>query len=336
MIKIGGSVSEGTIVKAVLNFIALLLALIAAGAAHAQTAATLPNKPVQIIVPNPPGGGPDFIARLIAPKLSAALHQNVIVDNRSGANGVVGTEFAARAVADGSVIAFGNAGTHAINATLYKNLPYDPVRDFAAISELASATLVMVAHPSVPAKSVRELIAIAKKAPGKLNIAIAGATGELAGNALKLQAGIDMKNIPYKGGGPATIAVVSGESDLTLTNYTAVAKLAEAGKLKMLGVTGTRRAALIPNVPTVAESGLDGYEYELWYGLFVPVRTPAAVVQALYREVARIVGTPEIRERLTATAHEVIASTPEQFSDKVRREVEKYRKIILESGMQQQ
>jgi tripartite-type tricarboxylate transporter receptor subunit TctC len=326
-------------VKAAFDVIALLLALIAAGAAHAQIAApgtALPNKPVQIVVPNPPGGGPDFIARLIAPKLSAALRQNVIVDNRSGANGVVGTEFAARAVADGSVIAFGNAGTHAINATLYKHLPYDPVRDFAAISELASATLVLVAHPAVPANSVRELIALAKKAPGKLNIAIAGATGELAGNALKLQAGIDMKNIPYKGGGPATIAIVSGESDLTLTNYTAVAKLAEAGKLKMLGVTGARRATLIPNVPTVAENGLDGYEYELWYGLFVPVRTPAPVVQALYQEVARILGMPDIRERLTATAHEVIGSTPEQFSDKVRREVEKYRKIILESGMQQE
>jgi len=252
--------------KAALYALAFLFSLVAAGAVHAQTAApgpgsALPNKPVQIIVPNPPGGGPDFIARLIAPKLSAALRQNVIVENRSGANGVVGTEFAARAVADGSVIAFGNAGTHAINATLYKNLPYDPVRDFAAVSELASATLVMVAHPAVPANSVRELIAVAKKAPGKLNIAIAGATGELAGNALKLQAGIDMKNIPYKGGGPATIAVVSGESDLVLTNYTAVAKLAEAGKLKMLGVTGARRATLIPNVPTVAESGLEGYEY---------------------------------------------------------------------------
>lgn len=324
-------------IKTFLKAVTLPCLLAAAGSLHAQNSATaLPNKPVQIVVPNPPGGGPDFIARLIAPKLSAALRQNVIVDNRSGANGVVGTEYAARAAPDGSVIAFGNAGTHAINATLYKNLPYDPVRDFAAVSELASATLVMAAHPSVPANTVRELIAIAKKAPGKLNIAIAGSTGELAGNALKLQAGIDMKNIPYKGGGPATIAVISGESDLTLTNYTAVAKLAEAGKLKMLGVTGLRRAALIPNVPTVAESGLDGYEYELWYGLFVPAKTPATVVQALYREVSRILEMPEIRERLTATSHEIIGSTPEQFSDKVRREVEKYRKTILQSGMQQQ
>lgn len=315
--------------------LALCPALSYAQGSSAGPGAALPSKPVQIIVPNPPGGGPDFIARLIAPKLSEALRQNVIVENRTSANGVVGTEFAARGAPDGSVIAFGNAGTHAINATLYRKLPYDPLRDFAAVSEIAAATLVLVAHPAVPAKSVKELIALAKKAPGKLNIAIAGATGELAGNALKLQAGIDMKNIPYKGGGPATIAVISGESDLTLTNYIAVARHVEAGKLKILGVTSARRAAQIPHVPTVAENGLDGYEYELWYGLFVPARTPAPVVRALNREVTRIVNSPEIRQRLVATGHTVVASTPEQFSDKVKREVEKYRKIILESGMQQ-
>jgi tripartite-type tricarboxylate transporter receptor subunit TctC len=309
--------------------------LVPAAVSAQSPAAGLPNKPMQFIVPNPPGGGPDFIARLIAPKLSEAVRQNVLVENRASANGIVGTEFAARAAADGSVVAFGNAGTHAINATLYRKLPYDPVRDFAAVTEIAAATLVLVTHPSVPAKSVRELIALAKKSPGKLNIAIAGATGELAGNAIKLQAGIDMKNIPYKGGGPATIAVISGESDMTLTNYIAVVRHVEAGKLRMLGVTSAKRAALIPNVPTIAENGLNGYEYELWYGMFVPARVPAPVVQALYREVARIIDIPEVRERLVTTGHTVVASTPEQFSAKVRREVEKYRKLILATGMQQ-
>jgi tripartite-type tricarboxylate transporter receptor subunit TctC len=291
------------------------------------------GKTVQIIVPNAPGGGPDLIARLIAPRLGEVLRQTVIVDNRASANGIVGTEFAARATADGSVIAMGNAGTHAINATLYRKLPYDPVRDFAAITEVASAPLIIVAHPAVPAKSVKELIALARRHPGKLNIAVAGATGELAGNAIKMQGGVDMKNIPFKGGVPATISVISGETDLTLTNYVAVAKQIEAGKLKVLGVTSGRRSTQLPNVPTVAENGLDGYDHQLWYGMFVPARTPPAVVQGLYREVSRIVSLPEVRERLESTGHQVVNSTPEQFSDKVRREVEKFRKLIVESKM---
>jgi len=294
----------------------------------------LPNKTVQIIIPNPPGGGPDFIARLVAPKLRDALGQNVIVDNRPSNNGIVATEFVARAAADGSIIGFGNAGTHAINATLYKKLPYDPVRDFAAISELASASMVLVANPKLAANSVRELITEAKKAPGKLNIAIAGATGEVAGNALKLQAGIDMNNVNYKGGGPAVIAIIAGDAHMTLTNYTAVATQVEAGRLKLLGVTGARRAAQLPDVPTFAENGLDGYDFSLWYGLFAPAKTPPAAVQLLAREVTRIINLPDVRERLVATGHEVIGSTPEQFSAKVKREVEKFRKIILESGMQ--
>jgi len=317
-----------------LRLLPLLAVLALFPATSTGQSPVLPNRTVQIIVPNAPGGGPDLIARLIAPKLGEALRQNVIVENRASANGIVGTEFAAKAVADGSVIAMGNAGTHAINATLYRKLPYDPVRDFAAVSEVASAPLVIVAHPAVPAKSIKELIALGKRMPGKLNIAVAGATGELAGNALKLQGGFDMKNIPFKGGVPATVSVMSGETDLTMTNYVAVAKQVEAGKLKMLGVTSARRSALLPDVPTVAENGLEGYDHQLWYGIFVPARTPAPVVQALYTEVSRIIGMPEVRERLIATGHSVIGSTPEQFSDKVRREVEKFRRLILESGMQ--
>lgn len=312
----------------------VLCPAVSLGQGSAVAPGVLPNKTVQIIIPNPPGGGPDFIARLIAPKLRDAIGQNVIVDNRPSNNGIVATEFVARAAADGSIIVFGNAGTHAINATLYKKLSYDPVRDFAAISELASASMVLVANPKLAANSVGELIAEAKKAPGKLNIAIAGATGEVAGNALKLQAGIDMNNVNYKGGGPAVIAIISGDAHMTLTSYTAVATQVEAGRLKLLGVTGARRAAQLPDVPTFAENGLDGYDFSLWYGLFVPAKTPPAVVQSLAREVARIINLPDVRERLVATGHEVIGSTPEQFSAKVKREVEKFRKIILESGMQ--
>jgi tripartite-type tricarboxylate transporter receptor subunit TctC len=304
--------------------------------AQAPVAGALPTKPMLIVVPNAPGGGPDLIARLIAPRLSEVARQNVVVDNKSSANGVVGTEYVARAATDGSVMGMGNAGTHAINPTLYKQLSYDTLRDFAAVSELATTSLVMVAHPKLPGNSIRDLIAEAKRVPGKLNIAVAGATGEVAGNALKQMAKIDMKDIPYKGGGPATIAVLSGESDMTLTNWAGVASQVEAGRLKVLGVTGAQRNPQLPNVPTFAENGLPGFEVEVWYGLFVPAKTPAPVVQRLYQEVARIINLPEVKERLVATGHAVVASTPQQFQAKVKRDVERYRKIILESGMQQQ
>ncbi|MGZ8203138.1 MAG: Bug family tripartite tricarboxylate transporter substrate binding protein [Burkholderiales bacterium] len=304
--------------------------------ALAQAPATgLPAKTIQIIVPNAPGAGNDLVARLIAPKLSEATRHNVVVDNRPSANGILGTELVARATPDGSVLGVGNAGTHAVNASLYKKLNYDPVRDFAAITELATTSLVIVANPVVPAKSVKELIALARRSPGKINVAIAGATGEIATNALKLQGRVDMKNIPYKGGGPSVIAVVSGESDLTMTNYAAVSSLAEAGKLRIIGVTGERRNPQIPNVPTVAENGLEGYAIEMWYGLFAPAKTPPGTVQALYKEVARILNLPEVKDRLVATGHQVVASTPEQFSEKQKREVERFRKIVIESKMTQ-
>jgi len=290
---------------------------------------------VQVIVPNPPGGGPDFIARLLAPKWSEAVKQNVVIDNRSSNNGITGAEAAARGASDGTSMIIGNSGTHAINATLYRKLPYDPLRDFLAVTEIASPALVLVTHPSVPARNLQELIAIAKKSPGKLNVAVAGATGEIAGNAIMLAAGVDMKNIPYKGGAPATIAILSGESDMTLTNYVAVAKFIEAGKLRIIGITSARRSPRIPDVPTIAEGGLEGYAVEMWYGLFMPAKTPPTVVQAVYRETSRIVALPEVRERLEATGHSVTNSTPEQFSEKVRSEVEKFRQIIVASKMQQ-
>jgi tripartite-type tricarboxylate transporter receptor subunit TctC len=188
----------------------------------------------------------------------------------------------------------------------------------------------------VPAKSVRELVALARKSPGKLNVAVAGAAGELMGNALKLQAKIDMKNIPYKGGSQAAFAVLSGEADMTFTSYVVIAPHVEAGKLRVLGVSSAQRMPQLPNVPTIAENGLPGYEHEQWYGLFAPGKTPATIVQVLHREVTRVVNLPEVNERLVATGHRVIAGTPQQLADKVRRDIEKTRQIMRESGMQQE
>jgi tripartite-type tricarboxylate transporter receptor subunit TctC len=298
-------------------------------------ASALPNKPVRIVVPNAAAGPNDLVGRLIAPKLSETIGQNVIVDNRPSANGVIGAEYVARAVADGTVLAVGNSGTHAVNFTLYKKPSYDPVKDFAPITEVIFSGLVLVANPSVKANNVRELIDEAKRAPGKLNIAVAGATGEIAGNLIKLQGKVDLNNIPYKGGAPAVTAVLSNESQLVLTLYSSLKGPIDAGKLKPIGVTSSQRDPNLPNVPTVAESGLDGYQVEFWVGFFAPAKTPAATVQALSKEIVRIVNLPEIKNRLTSLGYEVVGSTPEQFAERVRRDTEKYRKIILDSGMQQ-
>jgi tripartite-type tricarboxylate transporter receptor subunit TctC len=300
-------------------------------AAPAQEA----GKQMRIIVGSIGGTGPDFIARLIAPKLGEGLRQTVLVDNRPSANGVVAAQFAARATPDGSVIMMGNAGTHAINAALYKKLDYDPVADFAAISEIASIPLALVVHPSVPAKSVKELVALARRSPGKLNVAVAGAAGELMGNALKLQAQIDMKNIPYKGGAQAALAVMSGEADMVFTSYVVIASHVEAGRLRVLGVSSAQRMPQMADVPTIAENGLPGYEHEQWYALFAPAKTPAATVQAFHREVVRVVALPDIHEQLLKTGHRVIAGTSQQLADKVKREIEKTRQIMKASGMPQ-
>jgi len=317
-------------------FVAVLVLCPAISTAQDPGAAPVVPKQLRIIAASVGGTGPDFIARLLAPKLGEALHQNAVVENRPSTNGLAAAQYTARAAPDGSVIMMGNAGTHAINAALYKNPGYDPAQDFAPITEIASIPLALVIHPSVPAKSVRELIALARRSPGKLNVAVAGAAGELMGNALKLQAKINMTNIPYKGGAQATIAVLSGEADLVFTSYVVIAPHVDAGKLRVLGVSSAQRMPQLADVPTIAENGLPGYEFEQWYALFAPAKTPAQIVQAIYRETSRIVNTPEINERLVATGHRIIAGTPQQLADKVRREIEKTRQIMLESGMQQQ
>ena len=291
---------------------------------------------MRIVAASVGGTGPDFIARLIAPKLGEGLRNSVIVENRPSTNGIVAAQFTARAAPDASVLMMGNAGTHAINAALYKKLDYDPVNDFAAISEIASIPLALVVHPSVPAKSVRELIILAQRFPGKLNVAVAGAAGELMGNALKLQAKASMTNVPYKGGAQAAIAVMAGETDMTFTSYVVIAPHVESGRLRVLGVSSATRMPQLPKVPTIAENGLPGYEHEQWYALFAPAKTPPALVQALYREVVRIVNTAEVNERLLSTGHRVIAGTPRQLADKVRLEIEKTRRIMQASGMLRQ
>lgn len=316
------------------KLLSVLVAMALCPTASFGQRSALPNKPVRIIIPNAAAGPNDLVGRLVAPKLSETLGQSVIVDNRPSANGVVASEYVAHGVADGTLLEVGNSGTHAVNATLYTKPTYDPVRDFAAITEVIFSSLTMVVNPGIKANNVKELIDEAKRAPGKLNFAVAGATGEIAGNLIKLQGKAQINNVPYKGGAPAIVAVIGNESQIVLTLFSSLKGPIEAGKLKPIGVTGSHRDPQQPKVPTLAESGLPGYEIEFWVGYFAPVKTPRATVQALNKEIVRIINLPDVKERFTSGGYEVVGSTPEQFTERVKRDTEKYRKIILESGMQ--
>lgn len=248
-------------------------------------------------------------------------------------NGIVAAELTSNATPNGSTLMMGNSGTHAINAALYRKLPYDPQRDFVAVTLVASSGLVLVANTKVAASSFKDLVAIARKAPSKLNVGVPGATGQLAGEPLKAQTQIALNNVPYKGSAPTEIAVLSGEVDLSLLTPIAVAAHVSAGTMKALGVTSAKRMALLPNVPTIAESGVDGYDFEIWHGLFAPARTPEKTVRALHRHITATVEIPQLRDRFITQGFEVVASTPEHFAAVIAREVPKYRKIVADAGI---
>ena len=305
---------------------ALLLCI--GGSAFAQS-----DRPLRIVVAAAASGPSDFVARLLAPRLGEALHQNIVVDNRASANGVAGADIAAKAAPDGLTLAVGNSGTHAINAALYKRLPYDPLRDFAPISQLVVSPMVLAATPRLQFNTVADMIAAARRDPNRLNIAIAGASGQLAGEALKAQMKITLNNVPYKGGVPATLAVIAGESDVSLLTLQGAITQINAGRIKALGVTTIRRTPALPNVPTIAESGVEGFDFGVWHGLFAPAKTPDAIVRKLNTEVVRILNLPESKQRIAPEGYEVIASTPEQFAAVLKREVERYQKIVADAGI---
>lgn len=304
--------------------------------AEAVCAQSLVSKPVRLIVTSVPGGPSDLVARMIAPKIAEALGRNVVVDSRGSVGGIVAAEIAAKAAPDGSTLMVGNSGSHAINASLYRKLPYDAQRDFAPISQLVSTSMVLVANPKVAANTLKEFIAAARKEPGKFNIAIAGSTGELAGDALMTQAGMKLSNVPYKGSAPAEFAVLSGEADVTLLTVVASTANINSGRLKALGITGARRSPLLPNVPTLAEAGADGYEFVMWHGLFAPAGTPERIVRGLHRDVVRILNSQELRDRLISQGFDIVANTPEQFAVVIKRDTEKYRTIVTAAGIKPQ
>ena len=290
-------------------------------------------RPIRMLVASAPGGPSDIQIRLLVPALTAAFGQTIIVDNRPSNNGVVATEIAARAPPDGHTFAVGNSGTHAVNATLYAKLPYDPVRDFAAVTEFSTTGMVVAANARLPGASIHELAALAKQHPGKLNVAIPGATGQLAGDALWTQLQLRMTNIHYKGSAPSELALLSGEADLSLLTPLATLAHIQAGRLKAYGITSPQRSPILPDVPTLAEQGVQGFDIQYWNGLFAPAKTPDAIVRTAQRAIAQALQTAETGERFRQLGLQVVGNTPQEFAIIVKNDVEKFRRIIIESGI---
>ena len=313
--------------------IIVVLLAIAGAAAHAQEAS---RRPLRLLVPSPPGGPSDFAGRLVAQGLGEALGRNVVVDARQSVNGVLSMETAARAAPDGGTLSIGNVGTHVMNTGLYKKLPYDPVRDFVPISQLVSAGTALAASVRFSPKTFREFVAAAKKDPGKFNIGVAGANGQVATEVLKFAAGIQLNNVPYKGSSPTEVAVMSSEVEVALLSIPVVAPQVKAGRMKVYGVTTAKRSALLPEVPTIQEQGLEGYEFGNWHALFAPAGTSDAYVRKLHQIVVGILHKPEIREIVANRGSEIIAGSPDDLAALLRRDIPKYRKIMAQAGIQPQ
>ena len=311
----------------------------AAATAHAQVPSTsseqaYPSKPVRMIVPFAAGGILDIVARAVGERLSGSLGQQMVVDNRGGAGGAIGTEIAARAAPDGYTLLTGHVGTHAINPSIYPKLGYDPIRDFAPITLNATFPLGLFVHPSVPVQSVQDLIALAKSKPGQVNFASAGSGGptHMAGEMLKAMARVDIVHVPYKGNAAALNDLLGGRVHLFFSNLVTGMPHARAGKLRAIAVSTPKRSAQAPELPTIAEAGVPGYDVTNWVGMFAPAATPRAIVTKLNREIVAILEAPDMKERFRTQGVDLAGSTPEAFAAFIRAELAKWRKVVKESG----
>jgi tripartite-type tricarboxylate transporter receptor subunit TctC len=308
---------------------ALLLAALLASGALAQP---FPSKPVHIVVAFPPGGGTDIVARLLAPRLAEAWGQQVIVDNRAGASGVIGTEFAARSAPDGTTLFLGTLGNLAVNQHLYPKMTVDPLRDFAPVTQVVAVHFVMVANPSLPAKNVAELIALAKSQPGKINYSSSGPGGapHLAGELFKSMAGVDIVHVPYKGSAPSFTDLLGGRVAFTCDSLVQALPYVRDGRLKALAVLGAARTPLLPEVPTVAET-LPGYELTNWFGLVAPAAVPGPVVARIHADVVKQLRDPGVAEKLSGMGATAIGNEPAEFGAIMRADSEKWGKLIREA-----
>ncbi|WP_026433095.1 tripartite tricarboxylate transporter substrate binding protein [Paracidovorax oryzae] len=313
--------------------------LLAAAAACAllpglAAAQAFPSKPITIVVPFAAGGTTDILARIIAQGMGAELGQSVVVDNRAGAGGNIGGQVAARAPADGYTLFMGTVGTHAINAALYKKMPFDPIKDFAPLTRVANVPNLLVANPAQPFKTVQELIAYAKANPGKINFGSSGSGSSihLSGELFKSMAKVDMQHVPYKGSAPAVTDLLGNQIAIMFDNMPSAIQHVRSGKLRAIAVTTARRSPELPDVPTIAEAGVPGYEATSWFGMFAPAATPAPVVAQLNATIVKVLAQPDIRKKLAEQGAEAAGETPAQFADFIQKESVKWGKVVKESG----
>jgi tripartite-type tricarboxylate transporter receptor subunit TctC len=310
------------------HLVLALLAAAAVGSVSAQEAA-YPSKPIRFVVGQAPGGATDIIARLVAGKMDQTLGQNIVVENRTGAAGSIGAAFVARSAPDGYTVLVVSS-SYSINPSLYATLPFDPLKDLAPVSLLAEAPFLLVVHPSLPVRSVKELIALARSKPGALTYGSGGngSSGHLAGVLFESAAGVKLSHIPYKGAGQALIDVLSGHITMTFASVLSATPHVKEGRLRVLGVTGAKRSNAMPSVPTVAEGGAPGYSTTTWYGLLVPHGTPAPIIDRLSNAAGKTVMAPELRERMAGDGAEPVGSSPAAFQKHMASEITKWRKLV--------
>jgi len=317
--------------RRVLDRAAIAVAALAlAASVHAQS---YPGKPIRMVVGFPPGGGMDLSARVYSAKLQEALSTPIVVENRPGGTGLLAGEHVAKSAPDGYTLLVGASGQMTINPVLMAQHPYDTVRDFAAITTLAQFPMVIAVNPSFPAKSLAELIALARSQPGRLNYSHGGATHQVAAEMFNQAVGIEMRNIPYKGGAPAVSAAVAGDVPIVIVDSAAANAQIRSGRLRVLAVTSAQRTPLVPDTPTVAESGVPGYDISVWAGLFAPAGTPQAVVARLYRETSRAMSEPDTREKLKNIGMDPGGLAPEQLSAMIKSDIAKYGAIVKAAGI---
>jgi len=312
--------------------ISLFASVLAPSIADAQN---WPTRPVRLISPFAPGGGADITSRAVAQKLSISLGQQVLVENRGGAGGMIGVDIAAKSPADGYTVVMGTIGPIAINPSLYKKMTYDPMRDLIPVSQAANALNVLVVHPSLPAKNVKEMIAIAKARPGQMNYGSSGpgATDHLAGELFNVLAGVKMVHVPYKGGAPAMLDLVSGNVQVVFSTVSTAIAAMDSKRVRPLAMTGNQRFELMPELPTVAEAGLKGFEVNNWYGIFLPAGTPKDIVTRLNADVVKALAAPDVKKRLLEAGIVATSSSPEGFTTYVKAEAAKWAKVIKDANI---
>jgi tripartite-type tricarboxylate transporter receptor subunit TctC len=317
--------------KAVAAFIAAACMVFGAPAALAQA---YPSKPIRVIVPAPPGSAPDFLSRLLAPKLGDIWGQPLVIDNVLGAGGNIGTDRVAKAPADGYTLLFNTIGPIGVNISMYSNLPFDPVKDFVPITLVAKVPNILVVHPNVPVKSVQELVAYAKQNPGKLRYGSpgSGTSNHLSAELLKLMAGIDLLHIPYKSSAQMTTDILGGQVEVVFHNAPVLLPHVKSGALRGLGITSATRNPSAPELPPIAEAGVPGFEVTAWFGFMAPANTPPAIINKIHGDVVKAMALPDVRERMLTQAAEPVGSTPQEYAAFISAEIAKWAKVVKQSG----